>query len=388
MACAHSDSGQASRNAEGAPRVVLSGGGTAGHVAPALAVASELLAVCPKVELLYVGTPDGIEADLVPRAGVPFASLRVSALAGRRAWAALRSGWRAFRATVDARALVSRFGADVALGTGGYVAGPVLLAAWSLGVPTAIHEQNLRPGITNRILSRLVRSVLVSFEESRRHFPVPAKVQCTGYPVRPEILGTSREEGARALGLRADRPTLLVVGGSRGARSINEAVRTGLPLLLQKLPHVQVVVSTGAAYYEGVVSSLRESGVLPSPGSEIQVLPYIHEMHLAYAAADLVFCRSGGSVQELAARGLPAVLVPSPNVAYDQQTDNAMIMVRGGAAKLLPDAELNGDTFASVVTGLISTPGQLRKMGSAAAALGRPEAGRMIAGMLLKMAGC
>jgi len=387
------DLGQAARQAGGVPeegrrlRVLLSGGGTAGHVAPALAVASELAALRPGAELLYLGTADGIEADLVRRAGIPFAEVKVTALAGRRAIAAARSLWRAGQAILQSRRLVRGFRPDVVLGTGGYVAGPVLAAAWSLGVATAIHEQNLRPGITNRLLSRIVRRVLVSFEESRACFPAPEKVVHTGYPVRPEIVAATRPEGQRALGIQAGRPTLLVVGGSRGARSLNEAVKAGFPLLFERLPHLQALVSTGSAYYEDVVASLEETGLLPSPGRRLQVFPYIHEMRLAYAAADLVLCRAGGSVHELTARGLPAILVPSPNVAYDQQMDNAMVMVRGGAARLLRDDELTGESLASVVTELLTTPGLLRKMASAASALARPEAGRRIAGLLLELAG-
>jgi UDP-N-acetylglucosamine--N-acetylmuramyl-(pentapeptide) pyrophosphoryl-undecaprenol N-acetylglucosamine transferase len=252
-------------------------------------------------------------------------------------------------------------------------------------VPTAIHEQNLRPGITNRLLGRVVRRVLVSFEESRTHFPVPGKVVFTGYPVRPEILKASRPEAAKALGLRSERPTLLIVGGSRGAKTINEAVKAGLPALMGRLPHLQVIVSTGPAYCSEVLESLRQSGLRPLEAGRLLVFPYIHEMHNAYAAADLVLCRSGGSVHELTARGLPAVLVPSPNVAYDQQMDNAAVMTRGGAARLVEDSRLSGEVLADVLVEMFTSPELLRRMAAASASLGRPAAGRAIAEVLLAL---
>ncbi len=388
-----------------APRIVLSGGGTAGHVAPALAVASELKAIAPETELLYIGTAAGLEADLVRRAGIPFASVKVTPISGRSFLQAVKSLGRAATATSLSADIIRGFRPDAALGTGGYVAGPVLAAALLLGVPAAIHEQNLRPGITNRLLSRMVRQIYVSFELSRAYFPAPGKIVFTGYPVRPEILASARAEGAAAFGLNPSRPTLLVVGGSRGALTINEAVKSGLPLLRARMPHLQVIVSTGQAYYDDVRESLKGQGIdvgdaLHHPIVEapfrvagtacdcgILVLPYIHAMHHAYAAADLVLCRAGGSTHELTARGLPAIVVPSPNVAYDQQTDNARILGDAGAARVVTDAELDGPRLAELVVEMLTKPGLLQAMAGRARAIGRPQAGREIAQLLLQLAG-
>lgn len=369
----------------GRVRCLLSGGGTAGHVVPALTVAGEIRALRPDAELLYVGTADGIEADLVQRAGIPFAAVPVTAIAGRRVVAAARSGMRAAAAIARARGIVGRFRPHVALGTGGYVAGPVLVGAWMCGVPSYIHEQNLRPGITNRLLARIVRRVLVSFEESRSHFQSPHKVVFTGYPVRREITETSREDGAGSFGFRPDRPTLLVAGGSRGARTLNEAVKAGLPLLLSAMPHLQVLVSTGQAYYDDVRSALAAGGPAADAlrAGRLLLFPYIHNMPQAYAACDLVLCRAGGSVHELTARGLPAILVPSPNVAYDQQSDNARVLSAAGAAQVVQDRELDGRRFSELVLALLREPEALRRMAACSASLGRPHAGRDIARLLL-----
>jgi UDP-N-acetylglucosamine--N-acetylmuramyl-(pentapeptide) pyrophosphoryl-undecaprenol N-acetylglucosamine transferase len=283
------------------------------------------------------------------------------------------------------RNLIRRFRPHVALGTGGYVAGPVMLAAWMCRVPTAIHEQNLRPGITNRALARVVSEVYVSFPGSLSFFPRRAVI--TGYPVRPEILTADRSEAAQALGLDKDRCTLLVAAGSRGARTISEAVKSGLPALMRQLPELQVIISTGPDYYEDVRSTLDKAGLLPDTAKpRLVVYPYIHRMDHAYACADLVLCRAGGSTHELLARGLPSILVPSPNVAYDQQSDNARSLAALGAALIVEDRELTGERFASVLGELLQSPARLAAMASNAVAAGRPEAGATIAGRLLALA--
>ena len=216
----------------------------------------------------------------------------------------------------------------------------------------------------------------------------------TGYPVRREILAADRKAAAAALDLDPERPTLLIAGGSRGARTINEAVKSGLAALLARLPHLQVVASTGGAYFADVQAALADQGLVGAAGDDakavgrqVRLFGYIHAMHHAYAAADLVFCRAGGSIHELAARGLPGVLVPSPNVAYDQQTENARVLAEAGAALVLPDNALDDQTLAQVVAPLLTEPGRLREMAGRAAALGRPAAGRDLAARLLALGG-
>lgn len=365
----------------------MTGGGTAGHVAPALAVAAEIERLRPDATLLYIGTPTGVEADLVARAGIRFAGVAVTALSGRRAAQAAASLARAGSATSASAKLLRDFGAHAALGTGGYVAGPVLAGAYVAGVPSAIHEQNLRPGITNRLLARTVKQVYVSFAASATFFANPRKVVFTGYPVRPAILASTRQEGAAALGLDPGRATLLIASGSKGALTVNEAVKGGLPMLRQVMPELQVIVSTGPAYYDDVRASLAAAGLVEGPSEGLIIAPYLHEMHHAYAAADLVVCRAGGSTHELTARGLPSILIPSPNVAYDQQSDNAKVLVDAGAARLLADNGLTGESLAAAVTSLLADPAALTVMAGRARRLGRPEAGRTIARLVLGLAG-
>jgi len=380
-------SGGGTPRADRLKRIVLSGGGTAGHVMPALSVAQALLALEPGVELLYIGTAGGLEADLVPRAGIPFASIDVSPLSGRSGARALATGWRAALAVRSAARIIREFGPHAALGTGGYVAGPAIAAAWTTGVPAAIHEQNLRPGITNRWLARLAREIYVSFAASAAHFPGGGhKAVFTGYPVRQAIIDAERGPAAASLGLAPDRPTLLITSGSLGARRINDAVCTGLPMLAGRVPGLQVVVSTGADYFAGVRSALSSAGLLrPDAAPKVLVFPFIHQMEQAYAAADLVLCRAGGSIHEVLARGLPAILVPSPNVAYDQQTQNSRMLAAAGAAEVIDDAGLNGVTLAESVARLFTQTGKLSSMRSAAAGAGRPHAARDIAARLLSL---
>lgn len=370
----------------GAPRILLSGGGTAGHVAPALAVAAELRRIQPGVELLYIGTADAIEAELVPQAGIRFVAVKVRPLSGRRPLEAARGLRAAGRAIAVAQRVIRTFAPHAALGTGGYVSGPVLAAACLQRVPAAVHEQNLRPGITNRLLSRLVSEVYVSFEASRPFFGRRRCVITTGYPVRPEILAAERESSAQALGLDPALPTLLVMAGSRGALTVSEAAKVGIPKLLGEWPDLQVVLSTGQAYYADVTSALAAADSFERHSRRLLVFPYIHRMDQAYACADLVLCRAGGSTHELLALGLPAILVPSPNVAYDQQSDNARLLHELGAAVVVPDQELDGERLAREVAGLLADPNRLSQMAAAAAAAGRPAAGRELAQRLLSLA--
>lgn len=365
-------------------RIALSGGGTAGHVMPALAVAKALTSIAPEAELLYLGTATGLEAELVRRAGIEFAAIRVSAVSGRRGRQALGALARAARAVGEAHAVLRRFRPQAALGTGGYVAGPAMAAAWLSGVPVAIHEQNLRPGITNRWLARLAREIYVSYPETAHRFP-RRKVIFTGYPVRPEIVAATRADGARQLGLDPARPTVLVTGGSLGSRRINQAVQSGLPVLAARLPQLQAVVLTGKQYYPAVRQSLADAGLLE--GGRVVLSPFLHQMEHALAAADLVLSRAGGGAHELLVRGLPSVLVPSPNVAYDQQSDNARVLEAAGAARLIADRDLTGDALVDTLAELLESPQRLEAMAAAARAMGRPDAAGAIARRLLALAG-
>ncbi|HEX6989145.1 MAG TPA: undecaprenyldiphospho-muramoylpentapeptide beta-N-acetylglucosaminyltransferase [Bacillota bacterium] len=368
-------------------RVMMTGGGTGGHVYPALAVASELRRLVPAVEFLYVGTREGLESRIVPAAGLPFRSVRARGFIRKRPLDLVRAVLDLARGYRTALVLVRAFRPAVVLGTGGYVMAPVILAAARCRVPVVLHEQNALPGVANRWLSRYADVVAVPFDEAVAAFPRARRVEVTGNPTRPEILTARTPDARRELGLDPDRPVVLITSGSRGARSLNRAavewIRGG------ELP-AQVLLSTGHAYHSEVVRSLASAGLDAGAlaGRGVVVVPYLERMDLALAAASLAVTRAGAlTIAELTARGVPAILVPSPNVTHDHQHRNAELLRRAGAAVLLPDAELSGARVGREVERLLSDGERLAAMARAAAALGRPDAGRRLAELLLEAAG-
>lgn len=368
-------------------RVMLTGGGTGGHVYPALAVASELRRRVPEVEFLYVGTRDGLEARIVPSAGMPFRSVRARGFIRKRPPDMVRAVFDLVRGYRTAVALVRAFRPHVVLGTGGYVMVPVVLAATRCRVPVVLHEQNALPGVANRWLSRHAEAVAVPFDEARPAFPRARRVEVTGNPTRPELLETETKAARRELGLDPDRPVVLVTSGSRGARSINlaaaEWIRSG------RVP-AQVLLSTGHAYHAEVVRSLAAAGLDAATLADrgVVVVPYIDRMDLALAAASLAVARAGAlTIAEFTARGVPSILVPSPNVTHDHQRRNAEVLQRAGAAVLLPDAELSATRMGRLVAELLGDGQRLEAMAAAARSLGRPDAGRRLAALLLEAAG-
>lgn len=326
--------------------VVLTGGGTGGHIYPALAIA-EALADEPGVaplNVLYVGTRDRLEAEIVPRSSVAIAFVHAAPLSRRNPFSALRASWENLRGIVGALSVLRRFSPDAVIATGGYVAFPVVVAArlarivHGSRVKIALLEPNAGAGLTNRLLTPLVDEVWISFEgaagaRGRRTF-------LTGTPVRAAFLKPADAKAARlALGLAPERTTVVVIGGSQGARSLNEAVAA----LVEHPQRWQLLHVTGAAHVAAIQA--RESAAVAR--GDARVIGYLEDPALAYAAADLVVARAGAStLAELAATGTPAILIPYPHATEDHQTHNAGAVVAAGAARLLPDAELSAERLA------------------------------------------
>lgn len=370
-------------------RVLLAGGGTAGHINPALTVADELKA--RGAEILFVGTPTGLEADLVPRAGYPLHPVRVRPLPRRLSLALVRAVGEAVVGLGQAWRVVGKFRPHVVVGTGGYVAGPVLLAAAWRGIPTVIHEQNAFPGATNRALARWVDRVALGYSEAAPYFRQKDKLVFVGNPVRREVVTARKADGLKKLGLVPDRLTVIIFGGSRGARSINEAVFAARKQL-HALRGVQFIHQTGTAGFPDVVAAYKRVGLEPVDAStlhdeNIRVVPYLYDMPVALAAADLVVARAGAiSVAEITARGLPSVLIPYPHATGDHQSFNARPLVQAGAAVSISDHDLNGPALADTLSGLIQDREKLRKMGEAAKRFGRPHAAEEFAKLILATA--
>ncbi|CCO08725.1 undecaprenyldiphospho-muramoylpentapeptide beta-N-acetylglucosaminyltransferase [Desulforamulus hydrothermalis] len=359
-------------------RAILTGGGTGGHIYPALAIARGLQQHFPRTEILYVGTNRGLEADIVPKAHFPFQAITVSGLARKISLANLQVLWQAWQGYREAGRIIKKFQPDIVIGTGGYVCGPVVMAAARLGIPTLIHEQNALPGITNRILSRFVDLVAVTFEDSRRYFSGKARVKLTGLPIRPEILQARRSEALGSLNLSREKLTLLVFGGSRGARKINQAMIEVIKRYGNH-PQVQVLHATGQAGYREFLQELSSQSIVLDKYVNIIVKPYLYNMHEALAAADLVVSRAGAAtLAELTALGLPAILIPYPYAAENHQEYNARALADRGAAVLIKDAELTGRRLVESIDAVINRPDKRQDMARASQNLGRPEALRDI----------
>lgn len=354
-------------------RVIVTGGGTGGHIYPALAIAQGIKQQYPGADILYVGTAAGLEADIVPQAGYPFKKISVSSgFARKLAVKNIKVFWQAGQGILEAQKIVRQFKPDIVIGTGGYVCGPVVLAAVINKIPTLIHEQNALPGITNKLLSRFVSRVAVTFEDSITRFPPKTRIHLTGLPVRPEIFTVDKEQAYARLNLQRDKQTLLVFGGSRGARKINTAM---LEVLKQAKDSWQIVHVTGKGEYQQYLRQVREAGIALDNTGNINVIPYLYNMPDALAVADLVVCRAGATtLAELTALGLPSILIPYPYAAENHQEYNARALADRGAAIMIKDSQLTGELLLNHIDNLFSQPQRLAEMAEKSAALGRPQA--------------
>ena len=365
-------------------KIIVSGGGTGGHIYPAITLIHELRALRPEAQFLYVGTSRGLEADIVPKEGLPFHIVDLQSFEHHLTPANFLRAGKAMLAVGKAAKVVRDFHPDVVIGTGGYVCGPVLMAASLLHVPTLIQEQNVVPGITNRILAKFVTKVAVGTEGAVRHFPA-GKTVFTGNPIRREVMRAQRESGAAAFGLDPGKLTVLVSGGSRGARTINRAM-VGILAEAARHPEVQFLHVTGKAEYEDIRKRLAETGLAELP-PHIKVEPYLYNMPEAEACADLVIFRAGATgLAELTARGIPSILVPYPYAAENHQEFNARALEAAGAARVILNKDLTAESLGSLLAELLTEPEKLQAMAAASKKLGRPEAALEIAQMALEIA--
>ncbi len=354
-------------------RVIVTGGGTGGHIYPALAIAQGIVAQGTEHKILYVGTRESMEAHLVPEHGFDFAAVSGQGLPRKLNAETFKVIGKSFKALWETKKILKDFHPDLIVGTGGYVSGPVVLTGAMAGIPTILHEQNALPGITNRTLSHLVRRVLLTFPESKAHFGNKKKLMVVGLPVRSEIGRVSREEGAKHFGLRPDRPTILVTGGSRGARTLNKAMVSVLQALADR-PEVQVIWATGKVTYEETLDALK-AGSVSFERPNWRIMEYLSDMPEAYACADLFVGRAGAAtLAELAVAGKPGILIPYPFAAENHQEYNARAVVKAGAARMILDKDLTGDKLRQEVESLLTNGAELGKMSEAAVKLAKPHA--------------
>lgn len=360
-------------------KVIISGGGTGGHIYPAIAIANELKAVDPTTEILFVGAEGKMEMEKVPRAGYTIVGLPVVGIKRELTLANLGFPIKLGRSLLRARQIVRDFQPDAAVGVGGYASGPLLLAASLKGIPSLIQEQNSYAGLTNKVLARWAKRICVAYPGMEQFFPAD-KIKLTGNPVRSDIQLADQqiESGRKLFGLEASRPTLLIIGGSQGARTINESIETGLQRFVDA--GVQVVWQTGPAFSE------RAKAAVATVGSPlIKAYDFIYDMDKAYAVANIVVSRAGAlSVSELCLVGRPAILVPFPAAAEDHQTKNAMSLVEHNAALLVNDRTAREELVTSALN-LLSNPAQQQQLRTQIKTLAKPNAARDIAEEVIKL---
>lgn len=355
-------------------RVIISGGGTGGHIFPAISIANALKEADPSIEILFVGAQGKMEMEKVPAAGYEIVGLPVAGfhrkLNLRNIGRNLLFPFRLVSSLIKASSVVKNFKPDVAVGVGGYASGPVLQRAAKNGVPCLVQEQNSYPGVTNKILAKDAKKICVAYPNMERFFP-QEKIIMTGNPVRQSLLApVDRAEALKAFGLEEGKPVVLVIGGSLGARSINQ----GILATLNDLPDdVQLLWQTGKIYYDGIKAELDKN-----PRSNVHASDFIKRMDLAFGIADIVISRAGASsISELALLGKSSILVPSPNVSEDHQTKNALALVNENAALMVKDAD--SQTLIKESLKALADKDNLAKLGENIKKFARPNAAADIA---------
>lgn len=353
-------------------RAILAGGGTGGHVIPALAIAQQLQKDY-SAEVLFIGTARGIENRLVPAAGFPLRLVQVGALKNVSVATRMKTAFDLPRAVWHAQRILADFRPDIVIGVGGYASGPAMLAAVLRRIPTLVFEPNFVPGFANRLVAPLVSGAAVHFAETGRYF---RRCEVTGVPVREAFFQTANSNSADL------RPTLLVFGGSQGAHAINQVVMDSVAQLRTRIPGIHIVHQTGERDYNDAEVAYANLG------GSVEAHRFIDDMPGSFARASLLICRSGAStVAEVTAAGKPAIFVPFPRAADDHQKRNAEALQRAGAAIMLEELNLTRDTLVETVSSLFSEPSRLEQMGEAARKLSHPSAARDIAAMAARLAG-
>lgn len=358
-------------------KVIISGGGTGGHIFPAIAIANALKETVREIDILFVGAEGRMEMEKVPKAGYPIEGLWISGLQRSLTVKNLAFPFKVISSVVKARRIIKRFKPDVVVGVGGYASGPLLFAATSMNIPALIQEQNSYPGITNKLLAGRVDKICVAYDGMERFFPA-AKLMLTGNPVRQDILSLAgkRERALEEFGLDPSKKTILVIGGSLGARTINESMAECVGDLSQK--GFQVIWQTGKSFFQRAKD--LSAGI-----NGIKVYDFISKMDYAYAVADLVVSRAGASsVSELCVVGKPSILIPSPNVAEDHQTKNALALVNHHAAILVKDMDARTALKDKIIE-LMKDESQMEKLSLNIHSLAKPDSATVIAHEVVKL---
>ncbi len=355
-------------------RILFAGGGTAGHINPALAIANYFCENDPNCQVMFVGTREGLETNLIPRSGYPLEFIKIHGFDRSISIKNMKNIAELPKAIRDAGEIIKRFKPDVVVGTGGYVSGPVLYAAARRHIPTLVHESNAFPGITTRILARYVDMICLGVEDAKEYLKNAKKIMVTGTPLRAALLETEKFEARRQLGLD-ERPYVVIFGGSLGARDFNKTVADWIAKIGADGKY-QILLGTGKMnQYDEVMERLKSNGVDLSWLPDVRVCEYIYDMEVVMAAADVVISRAGASTLcELTALGKPAILVPSPYVTGNHQEHNARAVERGGGAVVILEKELTADKLAETVAYITDNKERLAQMQKKSKKLGHIDA--------------
>lgn len=363
-------------------RIIISGGGTGGHIFPAISIANAIKELRPDAKILFVGAEGRMEMQRVPDAGYEIIGLPIAGFDRKRLWKNVGVLVKLARSQWKARSIIKNFRPQVAVGVGGYASGPTLKTAGMMGIPTLIQEQNSYAGVTNKLLAQKAKKICVAYDGMEKFFPAD-KIIMTGNPVRQNLTKDlpSKEEALRSFHLQPDKKTILIVGGSLGAGTINHTLTTDL-CVLRDNSDVQFIWQTGKYYYPQVMEAVKATREIPN----LHVTDFIKDMAAAYAAADLIVSRAGaGSISEFCLLGKPVILVPSPNVAEDHQTKNALALVNKQAAICVKDSEAE-EKLVDVATSVIRDERLLKELSENIAKLAMPDSARIIAQEVIKLA--
>ncbi len=362
-------------------RIIISGGGTGGHIFPAVSIANAIRAKYPEAKILFVGALGRMEMQRVPAAGYEIVGLPISGFNRKNMLKNVVVLYRIWKSQQMAKKIIRKFNPMAAVGVGGYASGPMLNQCTKMGIPCLIQEQNSYAGVTNKILSKKVDRICVAYDGMERFFPAD-KIVKTGNPVRQALLDTklTKAEALKSLGLSEDKKTILIVGGSLGARTVNESVLQNLDMI--KESGVQFIWQTGKYYNASIMAELKQRGTVPS----LHVTDFISDMGAAYKAADLVISRAGASsISEFCLIGKPVILVPSPNVAEDHQTKNAMALVNKNAALYVKDADAPAEVVKLALQ-TVKDDARLKELSENILKLALPDSADIIANEVVKLA--
>lgn len=362
-------------------RVVISGGGTGGHIYPAIAIANKIKEKNPKAQILFIGTAKGLESDIVPKAGYDIKTITVSYLRRKISFHNIKSAGMLLKGLWEARKIIKKFQPDVVIGTGGFVCGPVVFIASKMGIKTLIHEQNVFPGITNKVLGNYVDSIAISFEEAEKYFKQKNKLIVTGNPVRQEFFSISTEEAKSKYRSQNDKPLVLVVGGSGGSISINKAVTEFL--IESPKNSFEVLLVTGKRHYKEVMKSLSRYKEVFQYN---QIIEYIDDMPYALKACDLIICSAGAiTITEINAVGKPSILIPKAYTAENHQEYNARALENRGAAIVIKEGQLKGKDLFKKIENILNNKNKLQAMKKASLDASKKNATDSIYDMILNL---